>query len=140
MLMYSLDTRRTGSAPPSASLLDAAFLDAALRQAARDADDVPGAYSRAPWGFDPATPEASALLDALVGRERSWIVVTCRRGDAGAHTRERCLTAVQRYLLSLAAEGVEATWIGEGLPQGLATASAVTAGEDLLGVLHMDPA
>lgn len=131
--MYRLDTRF-----PDASAPTPAFLDAALEQAARDASDVPGAYSQAPWGFRPATPEAVALLDQHLGPGRSWIVVTCTRSDAGEHTRERCLTAIQRYLLSLAAEGIDATWVASGLPRGLFEVSDVHIGETVLGVVYMD--
>ncbi len=129
---------RLDSLQPNATAPPAAFLRDALRQAERDADAVPGAYARAPWGFRPATPEAKALLDIYDGAEQSWIVVTCRRSDAQAHTRERCLTAIQRYLLSLAVEGVEATWIGSGLPQRLGEVSGAQPPEEVLGVVRLD--
>ncbi|OZC01872.1 hypothetical protein [Rubricoccus marinus] len=125
---------------PHAPAAPAAFLDAALQQAARDADAVPGAYARAPWGFRPATPAAKRILDDFEGRSRSWIVVTCRRSDAQEHTRERCLTAIQRYLLSLAVEGVDATWIGSGLPEGLEDVSEMLPREEILGVVRLDSA
>jgi hypothetical protein len=108
-----------------------------LQQAARDAEDVPGAYSQTPWTFRQAPGAAKRLLDAHAGRNAAWVVVTHRQGDAGAHTRERCYTAIQRYLLSLAAEGVEATWIASGLPPGLARASELPGAEDLLGVIRL---
>lgn len=134
--MFNLEPRRPGTAPPRAVLLDAA-----LQQAARDAEDVPGAYSVAPWEFDPATSPVDALLDAFAGRDQTWMVVTCERGDADAHTRERALTAAQRYLLSLAAEGIDATWVSaDALPEEVILAMEVSAGRDLLGVIHFDPA
>ncbi|MEL6616176.1 MAG: hypothetical protein AAFQ43_10580, partial [Bacteroidota bacterium] len=74
--MFNLEPRRPGAAPPRAVLLDAA-----LQQAARDADAVPGAYAVAPGGFDPAPPALDSLLDAFAGRDQTWMVVTCARGD-----------------------------------------------------------
>ena len=110
----------------------------ALQQAARDAAAVPGAFAQQPWAFRKAPPAAKGLLDAHSGRDAEWMVVTCRSNDDVGHTRERCYTAVQRYLLSLAAEGVEATWIGSGLPVGLARAAALAGADDLLGVVRVD--
>ena len=130
--MQSLHTRFPGSALPPEARAEA------LRQAARDADDVPGAYIRTPWVFREAPGTAKALLDTHTGRDADWVVVTCRGGDAGAHARERCYTAVQRYLLSLAAEGLDATWVGTGLPIGLARAADLPSTEDLLGVVRLD--
>lgn len=130
--MYSLTTRY-----PDASVGLAAVLD----RAAREAEAVPGAYASAPWRFLAASPAATALLDgrepSAEGWEARWVVVVCRRGDAGGHVKERAFTAVQRYLLSLAAEGVEATWMGAGLPMGLEREVATEPGEDVIGVIRV---
>lgn len=130
--MQSLHTRYPGQAVPPEARAEA------LRQAVRDADDVPGAYARTPWVFREAPAAAKALLDTHTGRDATWVVVTYRRGDAGAHARERCYTAVQRYLLSLAAEGLDATWVGTGLPVGLVRTADLPGSEDLLGVVRLD--
>ena len=130
--MYSLTTRYPAA---SSGLADV------LERAAREAEAVPGAYASAPWRFLAASPAAAALLE---GREPSaegwddrWVIVVCHRGDAVGHVKERAYTAVQRYLLSLAAEGVEATWMGAGLPMGLEREVATEPGEDVIGVIRV---
>ncbi|MEM1053937.1 MAG: hypothetical protein AAGI52_00305 [Bacteroidota bacterium] len=114
-----------------------AGLSEALARAALDADAVPGAYSRAPWAFRPATAGAAAVLEGLGESDYQWVIVTCRRSDSAGHVRERAYTAVQRYLLSLAAEDVEATWIGSGLPTDLALRAEIGADEEMLGVIRV---
>lgn len=127
--MFTLDTRRP--APPTIGLADA------LARAARDADAVPGAYARAPWRFHPAPESVSAVLEPTVEHDHRWVVVICRRNDAEGHVRERAFTAVQRYLLSLAAEGVDATWIGTGVPSSLGAMVGIQADEEVIGVIRL---
>lgn len=127
--MYTLDTRRPSTPVPC--------LSEALDRAARDADAVPGAYARAPWSFRPATAPVAAALEGYGDSDQRWIVVTCRTSDAIGHVRERAFTAVQRYLLSLAAEGVDATWIGAGLPTELPVLAEIERDEEVLGVIRV---
>ena len=127
--MYSLDTRYPGAAVGLAEVLD---------QAARDAEAVPGAYATAPWRFLHATAAAAALLEGLETSRYRWVIVAFRRCDAMGHVKERAYTAVQRYLLSLAAEDVEATWIGSGLPEALSTYASLGPTEEILGVIRIE--
>ena len=130
--MLTLDTHRpTSPAPLAVSLTEA------LDQAARDADAVPGAYSSAPWAFRPANASATALLEGFGRSRHTWIVVTCTAGDAESHIRERAYTAVQRYLLSLAVEGVDATWIADGIPPELDRLAGLRGEETVLGVIRV---
>lgn len=130
--MFTLDTHR-----PDAALPLAVSLAEALDQAARDADTVPGAYSSAPWAFRPANASVAALLEGFGPSRRTWIVVTCAGADAEGHVRERAYTAVQRYLLSLAVEGIDATWTADGLPPELDRLAGLGGGETILGVIRV---
>ena len=118
--------------------------DEALRQAIEDASAVPGAYARAPWAFRTPTPEAERHLDSEMTEAfdlapGGWIVVTCLgAGDdaEGGHLRERTLTAVQRFMLSLAADDVGSVWVDDGLPEALEAAMDLGARDALLGVVR----
>ncbi|MEM6326858.1 MAG: hypothetical protein AAF791_07015 [Bacteroidota bacterium] len=108
-----------------------------LAHAARDADSVPGMEAQVPWQFRRASALEAGLLEGLGDTDQQWILVTCRctRGD---QTQERAFTAVQRYLLSLAVAGVEATWIGSGFPPELDLHLGADDGGALLGVIRID--
>ena len=90
------------------------------------AGTVSGAYVTSPCAFVPLGDDARLLVDALrpPGAARgSWVLVTVREsGEAGqrAHLRERCLTAAQRVMLALACDGVDNTWVEDGLPDARA--------------------
>ena len=109
---------------------------AALRRAAEAARDVPGDFIEEPWRFYPMSAEKAQALAWLNARRieeeagpeaaaaayeqwRSvpgWVIVTCPRTDdpaQQAHYRERCLTAVQRFSLSLWSEAIRTSWIAD---------------------------
>ena len=110
-----------------------------LRRAADEAGAVPGAYARAPWAFVTPDADAARLLDAAMGPgPGGWVVVTCRgTGDEAedGHLHERSRTAVQRFLLSLDAENVRASWTPE-VPDGLAAALGIGPRDAVLGVVR----
>ena len=73
------------------------------------ADGVGGAFSSPPCAFLPMpsedTPETAV-----------WVLVTHARSseaDHEAHLRERTRTAVQRFMLSLQFEEVDAVWVND---------------------------
>lgn len=94
----------------------------AVRHAQEAADGVSGAFAALPCGFRPLGPEADALLASvrpLGSADGGWVLVTVHgSGEAGhrMHLRERCLTAAQRFMLSLACDGVESQWVEDELP------------------------
>lgn len=89
-----------------------------------------GAYAAQPFGFRPLGPEASAPLASvrpLGSGAGVWVLVTVRgTGEAGhrTHLHERCLTAAQRFMLSLACDGIESQWIDDGVPSAEALRAA----------------
>lgn len=96
----------------------------ALQRAAREADGVPGDYVGAPCGFR-ALDASEVSVEAPGPGE--WVLVTCSGVEEEArqdHLRERCLTAAQRFILSLWSDGLAARWVDEGVPD----ADALRAG------------
>ena len=85
-----------------------------------------GTAPASPCAFRPVRPEAAGLLapprpaggapGGVPGGAGRWIVVTCE-GASGkasrAHLHERCLTAAQRFMLSLSCDGIENQWVAE---------------------------
>lgn len=129
------------------------WLRAALDRARAAADDVAGNYHTEPWRFLAIGDEAAAAVAWLhaqhVEQQRGaveaaraheawrqipgWIVVTCALADDPAqaeHLQERCLTAVQRFALSLWAEDVHTRW----------TQPAVKDDHAFTDLLGIDPA
>ena len=101
--------------PGPAPLVDG--VEASVRRALADARGVPGASAASPCSFWRLRPEAADRLapPGLAGLGGGWVLVTCRSADGAerqAHLRERCLTAVQRFMLSLSCDGVENAWHG----------------------------
>ena len=92
-------------------------VEASVRRALDEAGSVSGAFAASPCGFRPLDAGAAARLapprPAAPGR---WMLVTCRSAaEEGhrTHLRERCLTAAQRFMLSLSCDGVENGWVAE---------------------------
>lgn len=110
--------------PPEVGLADA------LSRAQHEASAVAGAFAAPPCEFHvlPA-PAAARLVPAdLRRRSGTWVLVTVRQArESGhrAHLRERCLTAAQRFMLSLACDGVESTWTDDAPSPADARASGV---------------
>ncbi|WP_412061799.1 hypothetical protein [Rubrivirga sp. IMCC45206] len=101
--------------PPAAP--DGGAVDRALAEAGT----VSGAYVRSPCRFRRLGPAAEALVQPLRAGG-AWVLVTVSgsRGSAEdghrVHLRERCLTAVQRFMLALSCEGVDNCWVDAALP------------------------
>ncbi len=129
-----------GSRPPGRLMLSlstpspvpsfAASHGDAVSRAIESAGTVSGAYASSPCAFLRLGPQAEDLVDGLrpegAGRG-AWVLVSVRHSaEAGqrVHLHERCLTAAQRVMLALACDGVENTWVGEGLPGAAAFRSA----------------
>lgn len=124
----------------------AAWEDAVLH-ATEEAGGVSGAFAAQPFGFRRLGPEASTLLasarpyTSTTGR---WVLVTVRAvGEAGhrAHLHERCLTAAQRFMLSLACDGIGSRWIADGVPDARAfRAMGLELGPDQpVGLIWCEP-
>ena len=79
----------------------------ALVRAIAAADGVGGAFAASPCSFHEV--KLSNTHDAVL-----WVLVTYARSaeaDHEAHLRERSRTAVQRFMLSLQYEDVDAVWV-----------------------------
>lgn len=130
--MLALSYAPSPAARPAAPPPD---LGEALQRAHREAR-ASGAFLEPPFAFHRLSPEAAAAVAPRAGGGRAWVLVTVRPSDdAGhrAHTRERCLTAAQRFMLQLACDDVDSVWvapepgavraagldIGDGEPVGL---------------------
>ena len=84
------------------------FSDAFAR-ASEMAGAVPGAYATAPCRF----VELPAEVAGEAGRH---VLAVCQRAPEEGHQthlRERSLTAAQRFILSLACDGIDAVWSAE---------------------------
>ncbi len=94
----------------------------AMRHASEEAGGVSGAYATRPFGFCPLGPETDDLLAGirpLGAGPGVWVLVTVRgAGELGhrTHLLERCLTAAQRFILSLACDGIDSRWVSDGMP------------------------
>lgn len=98
--------------PPTLSVSEAVTL------AVRETGAVPGAFASPPCTFHPLENEGEALMDLRPDNESRgvWVLVTSQvssEADHRAHLRERCRTAAQRFVLTLACEGIDATWIDD---------------------------
>ena len=77
-----------------------------LERAIAAADDVGGAFASPPCAF--------RVLPARDMEAATWVLVTHTRSpepDHEAHLRERSRTAVQRFMLSVQCDGLEAVWV-----------------------------
>ncbi|GAB5536630.1 MAG: hypothetical protein Rubg2KO_28790 [Rubricoccaceae bacterium] len=91
----------------SASAAPLESMEAALVRAIAAADGVGGAFATPPCVFHEVP--VSDTHDAV-----TWVLVTHARSseaDHEAHLRERTRTAVQRFMLSLQYEDVDAVWV-----------------------------
>ena len=94
----------------------------AVRHARAEAASVSGAYADQPFSFRSLGPEVAPLLARarpLGSGAGRWVLVTVRgSGETGhrTHLRERCLTAAQRFMLSLACDGIESQWVDDAVP------------------------
>ena len=92
-------------------------VEGAVRRALGEAQSVSGAFAASPCAFRPLSAEAAArLAPPRPVRAGRWIAVTCRTADEAGHRthlHERCLTAAQRFMLSLSCDGVENGWVPE---------------------------
>ena len=85
-------------------------VEASVQRALEEAGSVSGAFAASPCAFRRLD---SSVVPAEAGR---WILVTCRAaGEEGhqTHLRERCLTAAQRFMLSLSCDGIDNEWTAE---------------------------
>lgn len=147
-------------APARSGLPDEADLRVVLREASEAARD-PSGQGEDLWRFYAVGPRtraelarlSAAPIEADLGQEAAraalkqwrsvpgWIVVTCERAADPArdeHVRERSLTAVQRFSLSLWSQGLRTSWIVDLLPDSaeLYDVLQVDAGaECVLGVI-----
>lgn len=113
----------TTYSPATASVLEV------VHRAVQEVGDVSGAFVTSPCSFVPLVGKASSLVDskrpAGAGRGE-WVLVTVRcSAEVGhqVHLHERCRTAAQRFVLTLACEGVESVWM-EGVPDAASFRSA----------------
>lgn len=109
------DVRRSAPAPPD--------LGEALGRAQEEAR-ASGAFLKPPFAFHPLSEEAARALAPT--EAPAWVLVTVQpSADDGhrAHTRERCLTAAQRFMLQLACDDVESVWV-EPAPEAEAVREA----------------
>ena len=99
------------------------FSDAFAR-ASEMAGAVPGAYATAPCRFVELPPDA-------VGGPGRYVLALCQRAPEEGHQthlRERSLTAAQRFILSLACDGIEAVWSADLPDEGRLRAAGVPLG------------
>ena len=108
--------------PPPGPGPSADGVEAFVLRALHEAGDGPDMAAASPCAFRPVRPEAAGLLapprpaDGAPGGAGRWIVVTCQAASEEArraHLRERCLTAAQRFMLSLSCDGIENQWVAE---------------------------
>ena len=92
----------------------------AIHHAQEEASGVSGAFAALPCRFRVLGPEVGALADDRrpFGRAPgAWVLVTIEGtgGESGhwQHLRERCLTAAQRFILSLACDGIHSEWVDD---------------------------
>ncbi|MDT0631539.1 hypothetical protein RQM47_02350 [Rubrivirga sp. S365] len=104
---------------PSQPAPSADGVEASVRRALEDAHGVSGAFAVSPCAFRRLDPEAARRLapprPAAAGGAGRWILVTCRsaaEAEHQTHLHERCLTAAQRFMLSLSCDGVDNVWSG----------------------------
>lgn len=82
-----------------------------------EAGSVSGAFASSPCAFVHLEGAARTLADEHRPEgtaDGEWVMVTVRRSpEVGhqAHLRERCRTAAQRFVLTLACEDVESVWV-----------------------------
>ena len=92
-------------------------VEASVRRALDEAGSVSGAFAASPCAFRRLGPRAAArLAPPRPAPPGQWVLVTCQAAaEEGhrTHLRERCLTAVQRFMLSLSCDGVENGWVAE---------------------------
>lgn len=116
--------------------LPASEIEASVRRALEEAGSVPGAFAASPCGFRRLGAEVAGLVPSA-GR---WILVTCQAaGDEGhrTHLRERCLTAAQRFMLSLSCDGVDNAWTAEApSPEALRDAGVALGGAVPVGLIR----
>lgn len=121
--------------------------DRALDRARQEAGGVSGAFAVLPCRFYAVAPAAADLLPLRpppVVREGTCVLATVRESEEPghrAHLHERCLTAVQRFMLSLACDGVQSQWTEEGIPSADAfrKAGVGLSGEQPVGLIWCWP-
>lgn len=120
MLALSIQTPHDRASPPVGEI---------VAQAVQEAGAVSGAFSAPPCQFHLLGPEADALAYSLrpeTSGPGAWVLVTSKASaevDHRAHLRERCRTAAQRFVLTLACEGIESVWV-EQVPDAAAFRAA----------------
>ena len=106
-------------------------VEGAVRRALDEARTVSGAFAASPCTFRRLSAEAAARLAPPRDGPARWVAVTCRTaGEEGhrTHLHERCLTAAQRFMLSLSCDGVENGWVAEAPDAGAFRAAGVDLG------------
>lgn len=120
MLALSIQFPTASVVPPGGDV------EASVRRAMDEAASVSGAFAASPCGFRPLSDAAAAHLALPRRPARSsstyadgagrWVLVTCQAAsevDHQTHLRERCLTAAQRFMLSLSCDDVANVWLDE---------------------------
>lgn len=110
----------TQTPPPLPSHADA------VARAVASAGTVSGGYAGAPCAFHALGPDAGPLVAALleaaeakpearaISEPGEWVLLTVqatREDGHRVHLLERSLTAAQRFMLTLACDGVESRWV-----------------------------
>ena len=127
--------------PPPDYAAPADGVEASVLRALREAEDGLDAAPPSPCAFRPLAPDAVRRIapPRSAGRAGRWIVVTCRtaRGRARrADLHERCLTAAQRFMLSLSCDGVDNGWVAEAPDaEAFRTAGVALDGGDPVGLI-----
>ena len=95
--------------------------DDALRRARQEVAGISDAFARVPFAFHALGEGECAALVPEDADGGTWLLVTVDgEADRWAHVHERCLTAAQRFMLSLACDGVDSEWVTDGLPNSRA--------------------
>ena len=99
-----------------------------------------GAFASAPCRFLVLGADAGLALRSIRSGPGVWVLVTVRASREPAHQahlRERCRTAVQRFVLALACEGVEGAWIEDELPdaEGFRASGVDLVGQEPAGLV-----
>ncbi|MEM0964222.1 MAG: hypothetical protein AAGK21_16970 [Bacteroidota bacterium] len=112
-----------------------------VHRAVHEMGTVSGAFASAPCAFRPLD---ASEADFLSPRQPSvgtgcWVLVTISgssEADHQAHLRERSRTAAQRFLLTLACEGIQAEWVADPPDAAELRAGGIPMGrEEAIGLI-----
>lgn len=109
---------------------DRGALEEAVHRAFEATRGVSDESAGSPIGFLRLGRQAATRLSLhppAAGRAQGWAIVTAADApdaERRAHHCERCLTAAQRFMLSLSCDGVRNGWVDSGLPDADALCAA----------------